>query len=74
MPKESFDQVLVFTEVKLHNQSKQPLFLHNVMTNATLDDGIHSSYAASAGRLRPGLSRLSGRCRCRTATALPLDD
>ena len=47
MPKESFDQVLVFTEVKLHNQSKQPVFLLNVMTNATLADGIHSSYAAS---------------------------
>ena len=28
MPKESFDQVLVFTQVRLHNQSKQPLFLH----------------------------------------------
>ena len=49
MPKESFDQVLVFAHVKLHNQSKEPLFLHNVMTNAKLDDGVHSSYAASAG-------------------------
>jgi hypothetical protein len=47
MPKESFDQVLVFTEVKLHNQSKQPLFLLNVLSNAKLADGIHSSYAAS---------------------------
>jgi hypothetical protein len=47
--KDSFDQVLVFALVKLHNQSNQPLFLHNVMTNATLDDGIHSSYTASAG-------------------------
>ena len=47
MPKESFDQVLVFTEVKLHNQSKEPLFLLNVLTNAKLADGIHSSYAAS---------------------------
>jgi len=48
MPKESFDQVLVFTRVKLHNQSDKPLFLHQVMTNATLDDGIHSVFAASA--------------------------
>ena len=48
MPKEQFDQVYVFALVKLHNQSKEPLFLHNVMTNATLDDGIHSSYAATA--------------------------
>lgn len=46
MPKESFDQVLVFTKVKLRNQSDKPLFLHQVMTNATLDDGIHTSYAA----------------------------
>lgn len=48
MARESFDQVYVFAQVKLHNQSEQPLFLHNIMTNATLDDGIHSSYAATA--------------------------
>src|SRR5580692_368214 len=42
MPKQSFDQVLVFTKVKLHNQSDKPLFLHQIMTNATLDDGIHT--------------------------------
>lgn len=47
MPKETFDQVLVFAEVRLHNQSKIPLYLLNVLTNVTLDDGIHSSYAAS---------------------------
>jgi len=47
MPKEVFDQVLVFAEVRLHNQSKMPLFLVNVLANADLDDGIHSSYAAS---------------------------
>ena len=47
MPKEVFDQVLVFTEVRLHNQSKIPLFLLNVLANADLEDGIHSSYAAS---------------------------
>jgi hypothetical protein len=47
MPKDSFDQVLVFTEVRLHNQSKLPLALVTVLSNATLDDGIHSSYAAS---------------------------
>jgi len=47
MPKDSFDQVLVFAEVRLHNQSKLPLTLLTVMTNSTLDDGIHSSYAAS---------------------------
>jgi hypothetical protein len=48
MAKESFDQVYVFSLVKLHNQSKEPLFLHNIMTNLKLDDGIHSSYAATA--------------------------
>jgi hypothetical protein len=48
MPSESMDQVYVFALVKLHNQSEQPLFLHNILTNATLDDGIHSSYAATA--------------------------
>jgi hypothetical protein len=47
MPKESFDQVLVFTEVRLHNQGKVPLFLLTILTNATVEDGIHSSYAAS---------------------------
>jgi hypothetical protein len=50
MPKESFDQVFVFARVKLHNQSKIPLFLLHVLTNATLDDGVHSSYAASASQ------------------------
>jgi hypothetical protein len=47
MAKESFDQVYVFALVQLHNQSKQPLFLHNIMTNAKLSDAIHSSYAAT---------------------------
>jgi hypothetical protein len=48
MPKDVFEQVLVFAHVKLHNQTKEPLFLHQIMVNATLDDGIHTSYAASA--------------------------
>jgi hypothetical protein len=48
MPKETYDQVYVFALVKLHNQSDKPLFLHNIMANATLDDGIRSSYAATA--------------------------
>jgi hypothetical protein len=46
MAKDNFDQVLVVARVRLHNQSKQPLFLHEIMTNALLDDGIHTSYAA----------------------------
>ncbi len=48
MPQESFDQVYVFTHVRLHNQSPGPVFLLSMLTNATLPDGIHSSYAASA--------------------------
>jgi hypothetical protein len=48
MPVEAYDQVYVFVLVKLHNQSQQPLFLHSITTDATLDDGIHSSYAATA--------------------------
>ena len=47
MPKEEFDQVLVFTHLKLHNQSKNPVFLRQILTNVTLGDGIHSSYAAT---------------------------
>jgi hypothetical protein len=46
MPKEAFDQVLVFSHIQVHNQSKNPLFMRQVMTNAKLDDGIHTSYAA----------------------------
>lgn len=47
VPTDTFDQMLVFAEVKLHNQSKMPLFLNGVTGNVTLADGIHTSYAAS---------------------------
>jgi hypothetical protein len=47
MPQEKFDQVLVFAHVRLRNQSKVPLFLHQAMVNVSLDDGIHTSYAAT---------------------------
>ena len=46
IPKESIDQVLVFAHVRLHNQAKQRIFLHQILTNITLEDGLHSSYAA----------------------------
>src|ERR1035437_4453005 len=42
MAKESFDQVLVFAHVKLHNQSKVPLFLEDVLANAKLGNIILS--------------------------------
>ncbi len=47
LTQQSFDQVMVFADVRLHNQSNTPLFLYDVLTNATLPDGIHSSYAAN---------------------------
>jgi hypothetical protein len=47
IPKEEIDQVLLFTHVRLHNQSKQAIFLHQIVANATLPDGSHSSYAAT---------------------------
>lgn len=47
IPKESFDQMLIFARVQLHNQSQYPLFLNGMSTNITLDDGIHTSYAAA---------------------------
>jgi len=48
IPKETYDQIYVFALVKIHNQGKEPLFLHSIMANATFDDGIHTAYAASA--------------------------
>jgi hypothetical protein len=48
MPVESYDQIYVFSLVKLRNQGTQPLFLNNILANIKLEDGIHSSYAASA--------------------------
>jgi hypothetical protein len=48
---DSFDQVLVFTRVRLHNQSKGPLFLHQIMTNITLPDGsVDTSFATTASQ------------------------
>lgn len=48
MVSESFDQVMVFAQVRLHNQSQAPLQLWNISTNAAFPDGIHTSYAATA--------------------------
>ena len=47
-PGQAFDQVLVLAQVHLRNQSDQPIVLQNMLTNATFDDGPHSSYVASA--------------------------
>ena len=48
MAQESLDQVYVFALVKLNNLSDKPLFLHSIAANATMGDGIRSSYAATA--------------------------
>lgn len=47
-PTEQFDQVLVFSSVRVRNQSDQPIVLSNLLTNATFDDGPHASFAAPA--------------------------
>ncbi len=45
---EVFDQVLVFAHIRVRNESKEPIVLKELLTNVELDDGIHSSYAATA--------------------------
>jgi hypothetical protein len=45
---EQFDQVLVIAEARIHNQSDKPIVLKDMLTNATFDDGLHSSMAAGA--------------------------
>ncbi len=52
MPRESFDQLLVFAHVKLRNQSKVPLFLENVLANVTQADGTLSVSAGSAAQFQ----------------------
>lgn len=46
-PVETYDQVLVFYKLRLHNQSKDPVYLLHAMANATLPTGILSNYAVS---------------------------
>ena len=49
----TFDQVLVFTHVRLQNQAKHPISLHQIMTNVTLPDGsVNSSYATTASQFK----------------------
>lgn len=72
MAKDVFDQVLVFAHARLQNQGKQPLFLHEIMANVTLEDGVHVSYAAPPGdyerlfKVYPELASMHG-------TPLPLE-
>jgi hypothetical protein len=48
MAKESFDQVLLFAHVKLHNQSNVPLTLQDVLANVRLADGVPLSVSAGS--------------------------
>jgi erythromycin esterase-like protein len=50
MAVDSFDQVLVFAHVKLENQTKDPLFLQDILANASLGDGILSVSAGNAAQ------------------------
>jgi hypothetical protein len=50
IPKQSFDQVLIFTRVKLLNRSKNPLVLQDVLANLGQADGILSVSAGSTSQ------------------------
>ncbi|MGO9318579.1 MAG: hypothetical protein ACLPXT_16335 [Terracidiphilus sp.] len=64
MPRQSFDEVLVFARIKLLNQSKHPLVLQDVLANLRQSDGILSVSAGSTGQYDevflayPGLAAL----------------
>ncbi len=45
---ENFDQVLVFANLQIRNQSDKPIVLRDVLINATFEDGPHSSFVAGA--------------------------
>jgi hypothetical protein len=60
---EVFDQVLVFGQVRVRNQSDQPIVLREMMTNVTLPDGPRSSYVAGPNdysRIFIGYPELAG--------------
>jgi hypothetical protein len=77
MPRESYDRVLVFAQVRLHNQSDKPLFLYEILTNATLEDGVHASNAAPKSEFErvflayPELSALHGKALSLDTTIAP---
>lgn len=49
-PREQFDQVLLFAHVTLHNRSKVPLYLENVLANMKRGNEMLSVSAGSAGQ------------------------
>lgn len=50
MTVDSFDQVLVFAHIKLENQTKDPLFLQDILANTTQADGVLSVSAGNAAQ------------------------
>ena len=52
MPKESFDEVLLFAHVKLKNDSKYPLVLENALANVSPEEGILSVSAGSVAQFQ----------------------
>ena len=68
MPKQSFDQVLVFAHVALQNHSKAPISLENLLANAKLGDEILSISAGSPAQYEevflafPELASLHSNC------------
>lgn len=58
-----FDQVLVLAQVRMRNQSDQPIVLREMMTNVTLPDGPRSSTVAGPNdynRIFIGYPELAG--------------
>jgi hypothetical protein len=45
-----FDEVLVFAHIELENQTKDPLYLQDILANATLGDGILSVSAGNTAQ------------------------
>jgi hypothetical protein len=63
-----FDEVLVFAHIKLENQTKDPLYLQDVLANAALSDGVLSVSAGNAAQFEevfiayPELASLHSNC------------
>ena len=78
-PTEQFDQVLVFSHIRVRNESDAPIVLKEIMTNVTLADGPHSSIAAGTsdyGRIfivYPELASLHGKPLDRDTVLKPND-
>jgi hypothetical protein len=69
--------VLVFAQVKLHNQGDKPLFLYEIVSSATLEDGVHASTAVPKSEFEhvfvayPELAALHGKALSLDATIDP---